>query len=45
MHRILMYAVFRWLVFSGTMHFAIDVVFQYIRGKRVPGPETTLTMA
>lgn len=28
--------------FSGTRHFAIDVVGQYARGKRLPGTATTL---
>lgn len=42
MHRILIHAAFGWLAFSGTLYFLIDVVSQYVRGKRVPGPETTL---
>ena len=42
MHRILLYAAYGWLVLSGSMIFTIDVVSQYVRGKRVPGPETTL---
>lgn len=42
MHKGLVYAAFGWLVFSGTLHFIIDVVSQYLRGKRAPGPETTL---
>lgn len=42
MHKGLVYAAFAWLSFSGTLHFVIDVVSQYMRGKRAPGPETTL---
>ncbi len=42
MHRILIYAAFGWLAFSGTLHFLIDVVSPSGRGQRVPGPETTL---
>ena len=42
MHRKLMYAAYGWLLLSGVLQFAIDVVSQHIRGKRVPGPETTL---
>jgi len=42
MHKILVYVSFGWLTLSGTMHFIIDVLSQYLRGKRVPSPETTL---
>lgn len=42
MHKNLFYAAFGWLAFTGTMHFIVDVLSQYLRGKRVPGPETTL---
>ncbi|MBY9063424.1 hypothetical protein K7957_10835 [Sphingomonas yunnanensis] len=42
MARYLTYAAFGWLTFTGVMHFAIDVSIPYLRGKRVPGPETTL---
>jgi hypothetical protein len=42
MARYLTYAAFGWLTFTGAMHFTIDVVSQYVRGKRVPGAETTL---
>lgn len=31
-----------WLALSGVLHFAIDVVAQFIRGTRPPGAETTL---
>jgi hypothetical protein len=36
------YFAFGWLTFAATMHFLIDVLAQYLRHKRVPGPETTL---
>ncbi|WP_213769248.1 hypothetical protein [Caballeronia sp. dw_19] len=42
MHRALVYVAFGWLTFGGMMHFLIDVISQYVRGKRAPGPETTL---
>jgi hypothetical protein len=42
MARYLTLAAFGWLTLTGTLHFAIDVLSQYLRGKRVPGPETTL---
>lgn len=42
MHKILVYAAYGWMVFSGTMHIIIDVVSQYLRGTRLPGSETTL---
>ncbi len=42
MHKYLAYAAFGWLTVSGALHFAIDVVSQFARGKRLPGPETTL---
>jgi hypothetical protein len=42
MQRILAYLAFTWLTLAGTLHFAVDVVAQYTRGKRGPGPETTL---
>jgi hypothetical protein len=38
----LLYAAYGWLLFSGVVHFTIDVLSQYLRGKRSPGPETTL---
>ena len=37
-----LYAAYGWLLFAGVVHFCIDVVSQYVRGRRVPGPETTL---
>jgi hypothetical protein len=42
MHKWLVYGTYGWLLLGGTMHLAIDVVSQYLRGKRTPGPETTL---
>ncbi|APR82043.1 Hypothetical protein A7982_07392 [Minicystis rosea] len=42
MHKYLVYAAYGWLTFTGAMHFAIDVVSQHLRGKRVPSAETTL---
>jgi len=31
-----------WLTFGGAMHFVIDVLSQHLRGRRAPGPATTL---
>jgi hypothetical protein len=42
MHKYAIYATYGWLTLSGTLHFVVDVLSQYLRGKRVPGPETTL---
>lgn len=42
MHKTLVFAAFGWLTLAGSVHFAIDVVSQYARAKRAPGPETTL---
>lgn len=42
MHKYILYAAYGWLALSGTLHFAIDVVSQSLRGKREPGLETTL---
>jgi hypothetical protein len=42
MHRKLLYAAYGWLLLSGILQFVIDVISQYLRRKRVPGPETTL---
>jgi hypothetical protein len=42
MHKALVYLAYGFLALSGTLHFAIDVVSQYLRHKRAPGPETTL---
>ena len=37
-----MYAAYGWLLLGGVLHFGINVVAQFLRGKRVPGRETTL---
>ncbi|CAB3633134.1 MAG: hypothetical protein J0I68_09510 [Achromobacter sp.] len=42
MRQILVYSSFSWLALAGGLHFAIDVVAQFARGARAPGPETTL---
>jgi hypothetical protein len=42
MHKYLVYTAYGWLTLSGTLHFVIDVLSQYLRGTRAPGPETTL---
>jgi hypothetical protein len=42
MSRYLPYVPYGWLLITGTLHFLIDVLSQYLRGKRVPGAETTL---
>lgn len=42
LHRNISYAAFAWLLLAGTMHFSIDVLSQYLRHKRVPGPEATM---
>ena len=42
LHVSLLYGAYGWLLLSGTLHFAIDVVRQYTRGKRRPGSATTL---
>ncbi len=42
LHSLLLYGAYGWLVAGGVLHFAVDVVSQYVRGKRVPSPATTL---
>jgi hypothetical protein len=42
MHRNLLYAAYGFLLLSGILRFSIDVVSQYVRGKRAAGPEATL---
>ena len=42
MHTYIVYAAYGWLTLSGLLHFIVDVVSQYLRGTRAPGPETTL---
>ena len=41
-HYLLLYGAYSWLLLSGLLHFGIDVLSQYVRGKRPPGPATTL---
>jgi hypothetical protein len=41
-HKNLLYGAYGLLLVGGTLHFCIDVVSQYLRGKRIPGPEATL---
>ena len=42
MHKIIVYGAYGWLTLAGTLHFAIDVVSQYLRGTRPKGPEAKL---
>lgn len=42
MHKALLYTAYGWLLLGSALHFFIDVVSQHLRGKRVPGVETTL---
>ena len=42
LHVPLLYAAYGWLLVSGTLQFGIDVIAQYVRGKRPPGTATTL---
>ena len=42
LHGMLLYGAYSWLLLSGVLHFGIDVLSQYVRGKRAPGPVTTL---
>ncbi len=42
LHHTLLFAAYSWLLLSGLLQIGIDVVSQYLRGKRVPGPATTL---
>lgn len=41
-HRLALYGAYSWLLLSGILHLAIDVVSQYLRQKRAPGSATTL---
>lgn len=41
MHKALVIGAYGWLTPGGVLHFGIDVLSQYLRGKRVPGPEAT----
>lgn len=40
--RFLFYVPYGWLLLTGTLHFCIDVLAQYLRGKRSASVETTL---
>jgi hypothetical protein len=42
LHGPLLYGAYAWLLLSGVLHFGVDVVSQYVSGKRVAGPATTL---
>lgn len=42
MTRYLVHATYGWLLLTGVLHFAIDVVSHMLRGKHPPGAETTL---
>lgn len=42
LHAGLLYGAYCWLLLSGLLQFGIDVISQAMRGKRIPGPETTL---
>jgi len=42
MHKYIVYAAYGWLALTGVLHFVVDVVSQYLRGKREPSVETTL---
>ncbi len=41
-HKVVVNVAFGWLPLAGLMHFLIDVLAQYLRHKRLPGPETTM---
>lgn len=40
--RFLLYLPYLWLLLTGTLHFCIDVLSQYLQGKRASSVETTL---
>lgn len=42
LHSLLLYGAYAWLLLSGSLHFLVDVLSQYLRGKRTPKPATTL---
>ena len=42
LHQLLLYGAYGWLMTGGLLHFAVDVVSQHFRGKRVPSSATTL---
>lgn len=41
-HKYLLYTAYGWLVATGSLHFIVDVLSQWLRGKREPSLETTL---
>ena len=38
----LLHGAYGWLLLTGMLHFVVDVLSQYVRGKRIPSRETTL---
>jgi hypothetical protein len=42
MHKYLVYTTYGWLAATGSLHFIVDVLSQWLRGKREPSVETTL---
>ena len=42
LHSQFLYGAYGWLMLSAFLHFGIDVVSQYLRGKRPRGPAATL---
>ncbi|MEA2162135.1 MAG: hypothetical protein QOK37_262 [Thermoanaerobaculia bacterium] len=42
MQKLLLYTAYGWLLLASALHFCIDVVSSYWRGKRAPSVETTL---
>ncbi|HEY9256319.1 MAG TPA: hypothetical protein VIP30_17510 [Stenotrophomonas sp.] len=42
MHKYIVFAAYGWLALTGILHFSVDVLSQYLRGKREAGLETTL---
>ena len=42
LHVWLLGGAYGWLLVTGLLQFGIDVISQAVRGKRIPGPETTL---
>jgi len=41
MKMILWFVAYGWIIVTGSLHFIIDVVSQYVRGVRAPSTETT----
>ncbi|AFT71057.1 putative membrane protein [Alloalcanivorax dieselolei B5] len=42
MYKYLAYAAYGWLATTGVLHFIVDVMSQYLHGKREPSLETSL---